>query len=217
MSVLIQLLLFLAAVLVDQQRQVFGFLPINIPSTTVRSRHDPSMHRLVSKERRILTGAIRRRTIPPRCDALPVERTDEEWKQLLTDEQYYVLRKEGTETPGASELNYIKEAGTFCCAGCGAPLFVTDDKFDSGTGWPSFTKPVSSSAISHSTDFKLIFPRTECSCSQCGGHLGHVFGGTCLFCRRGVFRGGKWRSCPKDCCMLLWLKHNRLSLASCRV
>mmetsp|Transcript_12801 Transcript_12801/g.23911 ORF Transcript_12801/g.23911 Transcript_12801/m.23911 type:complete len:282 (+) Transcript_12801:58-903(+) len=105
----------------------------------------------------------------------PVEKTDEEWKELLTPEQYYVLRKEGTETPGASELNNVKEPGTFCCAGCGSPLFITETKYDSGTGWPSFYAPVTSSAIDLDTDFKLLFPRTECSCSQCGGHLGHVF------------------------------------------
>jgi peptide-methionine (R)-S-oxide reductase len=107
----------------------------------------------------------------------PVERTDEEWQELLTPDQYYVLRKEGTETPGASELNFVKEPGTFVCAGCGSPLFVTDAKYDSGTGWPSFFAPITSSAIDLDTDFKLLFPRTECSCSQCGGHLGHVFEG----------------------------------------
>lgn len=107
----------------------------------------------------------------------PVEKTDAEWQELLTPDQYYVLRKEGTETPGASELNYVKEPGTFACAGCGAPLFVTQTKFDSGTGWPSFFAPISSSAIDLDTDYKLLLPRTECACSQCGGHLGHVFEG----------------------------------------
>jgi peptide-methionine (R)-S-oxide reductase len=204
LAVFLHLLLFLTVVLLHLPDQAVGFLPSNIPSTTVISTHDgPSLQRCVSKKERqtqgtrmmIRTGAMTTSLL--RCDALPVERTDEEWKQLLTDEQYYVLRKEGTETPGASELNYIKESGTFCCAGCGAPLFITDDKFDSGTGWPSFTKPVSSSVISHTTDFKLVVPRTECSCSQCGGHLGHVFGGMCAncYCLRGV-----------DAAFLFWVR-----------
>ena len=112
-------------------------------------------------------------------EPFPIQKSDEEWKSILTPEQYYVLRKEGTETPGASPLNDIKpgkgDRGTFCCAGCGSPLFVVDAKFDSGTGWPSFFAPISSSAIRLNTDYKLILPRTECVCSQCGGHLGHVF------------------------------------------
>jgi peptide-methionine (R)-S-oxide reductase len=177
-------LLLLSLIVLACERQVHGFLTSNIPPTTARTpSHGSSVQHQVPLQRNILRGVVAR-TSRLRRGALAVERTDEEWRECLTDEQYYVLRKEGTETPGASELNYVKEAGTFCCAGCGAPLFVTDSKFDSGTGWPSFTKPISSSAISHTTDFKLIFPRTECSCSQCGGHLGHVFGGT--FHRRGV-------------------------------
>lgn len=110
--------------------------------------------------------------------ALPtgtVEKTEEEWREILTPEQFRVLREEGTEPPNTSELNNVKEPGTFECAGCGAPLFTTDTKFDSGTGWPSFYSPIDQSATDLSTDFKLILPRTECSCSVCGGHLGHVF------------------------------------------
>eukprot|EP00536_Pseudo-nitzschia_multiseries_P014161 jgi/Psemu1/213897/e_gw1.663.15.1 len=112
----------------------------------------------------------------------PVSKTDDEWKEILTPDQYYILRKEGTETPGASPLNAISvdkngpsDAGTFVCAGCDNPLFVADAKYDSGTGWPSFFAPVTSSAVRLDTDFKLVVPRTECVCSQCGGHLGHVF------------------------------------------
>lgn len=104
-----------------------------------------------------------------------VEKTAQEWRQELTPDQYYVLREEGTEPPNSSELNDVKEDGTFICAGCGAPLFQTSTKFDSGTGWPSFYAPVSDSSIALSTDFKLIVPRTEVSCATCKGHLGHVF------------------------------------------
>lgn len=103
------------------------------------------------------------------------DRTEEEWREILTPKQFYVLREEGTEAPNTSELNFVKEAGTFTCAGCAAPLFTTSTKFDSGTGWPSFSSPIDSSSLELSTDFKLILPRTECTCNTCGGHLGHVF------------------------------------------
>jgi len=101
--------------------------------------------------------------------------TDEEWKQRLTPDQFYVLREQGTERPNSSPLNDVKEAGTFICAGCGSPLFTTSAKYESGTGWPSFFQPVYQDAVTLSTDFKLILPRTEVSCSNCSGHLGHVF------------------------------------------
>ncbi|CAJ1938078.1 unnamed protein product [Cylindrotheca closterium] len=104
-----------------------------------------------------------------------VQKSKEEWKEALTDDQYYVLFEEGTETPNTSPLNSVKDPGTFTCAACGSPLFTTETKFESGTGWPSFYSPVDEDAVALSTDFKLILPRTECSCSVCGGHLGHVF------------------------------------------
>jgi peptide-methionine (R)-S-oxide reductase len=114
----------------------------------------------------------------------PIEKTEDEWKEILTPDQFYILRKEGTETPGASALNQISvekngeaDAGTFCCAACQNPLFVASTKYDSGTGWPSFYAPVTNSAIDLNTDYKLVVPRSECVCSQCGGHLGHVFEG----------------------------------------
>jgi peptide-methionine (R)-S-oxide reductase len=105
----------------------------------------------------------------------PVEKTNEEWQEVLTPEQFYVLREEGTEAPNSSGLNYVKDDGVFTCAGCGSPLFVTKTKYESGTGWPSFYAPIDKDAVALSTDFKLILPRTECSCASCGGHLGHVF------------------------------------------
>jgi peptide-methionine (R)-S-oxide reductase len=101
--------------------------------------------------------------------------TDQEWRDRLTPDQYYVLREQGTERPNSSSLNDIKEDGTFVCAGCGSPLFVTATKYESGTGWPSFYSPVDQEAVKLSTDFKLIVPRTEVSCATCSGHLGHVF------------------------------------------
>lgn len=94
------------------------------------------------------------------------------------DDAFVVLRQKGTEPPGSSELNQLSpdtEEGILTCKACGAPLFSVSTKFDSGTGWPSFYAPVTQEAIDYSVDFDAIFPRTECVCSQCGSHLGHVF------------------------------------------
>ena len=99
---------------------------------------------------------------------------DAEWKRRLSAEQYEVLRREGTERPFTSPLNDEKRQGMFRCAGCGQPLFTSDAKFDSGTGWPSFFQPLPG-AIETKRDYHLILPRTEYHCSRCGGHQGHVF------------------------------------------
>ena len=104
-----------------------------------------------------------------------ITRTDDEWKSLLTPEQYYVLRKEGTEPPFKNNYHDNKASGIYQCAGCDLPLFSSDAKFDSSTGWPSFWKPVEESAVRTRTDWKLLYPRTEVHCRRCGGHLGHVF------------------------------------------
>jgi len=98
----------------------------------------------------------------------------EEWKSKLSPESYYILREEGTERAFSSQLNNEKRKGVFHCAGCDLPLFLSDKKFDSGTGWPSFWDPIQGS-VSTKVDFKLIVPRTEYHCSRCGGHQGHVF------------------------------------------
>ncbi len=99
---------------------------------------------------------------------------EEDWKKRLSLEAYSVLRKEGTERPFTSPLNEEKRKGIFHCAGCNQALFDSSKKFDSGTGWPSFWEPLPN-AVSTKTDFKLIVPRTEYHCRQCGGHQGHVF------------------------------------------
>jgi peptide-methionine (R)-S-oxide reductase len=109
-------------------------------------------------------------TVP--SERLPA--TEADWKARLTAEQFRVLRKEGTEHAGSSPLNGEKRRGTYHCAGCGQPLFTSDMKFDSGTGWPSFFSTLPG-AFKTSTDFKLIWPRTEYHCARCGGHHGHVF------------------------------------------
>jgi peptide-methionine (R)-S-oxide reductase len=104
----------------------------------------------------------------------PVTRTDAEWKQRLTPEQYQVMRGHGTERPGSCALNYEKRAGTFSCAGCDQDLFAGGTKFESGTGWPSFNDPLPG-AVETSVDKSHFMTRVEVHCSQCGSHLGHVF------------------------------------------
>jgi peptide-methionine (R)-S-oxide reductase len=100
--------------------------------------------------------------------------TDEEWRRRLTPEQYRVLRGHGTERAGTSPLDREKRAGIFHCAGCDLPLYSSEAKFDSGTGWPSFYEPLEN-AVGTSEDNTLFMTRTEVHCRRCGGHLGHVF------------------------------------------
>ena len=107
-----------------------------------------------------------------RSDALTL--TDAQWKQRLTPAQYHVLRDEGTERAGSSPLNGEKRRGRFHCAGCELPLFKSDTKYDSGTGWPSFWAPIPG-AVATKVDYKLVYPRTEYHCRRCEGHQGHVF------------------------------------------
>jgi peptide-methionine (R)-S-oxide reductase len=110
--------------------------------------------------------------LPP--GVTPLNLPDAEWKKRLTPAQYDVLRHEGTERPFSSPLNDEKRKGRFHCAGCDLPLFGSEMKFDSGTGWPSFFTSLPQ-AVQTSTDYKLILPRTEYHCARCGGHQGHVF------------------------------------------
>jgi peptide-methionine (R)-S-oxide reductase len=101
--------------------------------------------------------------------------SDAQWRELLTPAQYRVLRESGTERARSSPLNDEKRAGTYHCAGCDLPLFSSDTKFESGTGWPSFYAPLPD-VLGTKIDFLLIIPRTEYHCARCGGHHGHVFG-----------------------------------------
>ena len=103
-----------------------------------------------------------------------VQKTDEEWKKELSPEQYHVLRDHGTERAFTSALNAEKRPGTFLCAACGQPVFTSNTKFESGTGWPSFYQPIEG-AIGTKVDRSWFMTRTEVHCSRCGGHLGHVF------------------------------------------
>jgi len=110
------------------------------------------------------------------ADAGPFEvtKSEDEWKRILSPAAFRVMRHHGTERPHTSALNAEKRKGTFSCAGCALPLFASDTKFESGTGWPSFFRPLPN-AVATSTDRSLIVPRTEVHCRRCGGHLGHVF------------------------------------------
>jgi peptide-methionine (R)-S-oxide reductase len=104
-----------------------------------------------------------------------VVKSDREWREQLTPEQYDVLRRAGTEAPFTGEYVYNKDSGDYRCAACGAMLFSADTKFDSGTGWPSFTEPAVAEAVELRPDNSLFMRRTEVICRNCGGHLGHVF------------------------------------------
>jgi peptide-methionine (R)-S-oxide reductase len=104
-----------------------------------------------------------------------MKKTEAEWKETLTPEQYRVLREKGTERPFAGEYNKSKGEGTYVCSGCGNPLFSSDAKFDSGTGWPSFWEPLTEKSVETEGDRSLWMSRTEVLCKSCGGHLGHVF------------------------------------------
>lgn len=104
-----------------------------------------------------------------------VTRTPEEWKRQLGPTRHRILRLAGTERAFSSPLNKEKRKGVFVCAGCNLGLYGSDAKYDSGTGWPSFWKPIASNRIGTSRDFKIGYPRTEVHCARCGGHLGHIF------------------------------------------
>lgn len=115
------------------------------------------------------------RTIAGQPEAkFEITKTEEEWKKILTPAQFDVLRKHGTERPFSSPLDKLYDPGTYHCAGCDLPLFSSDTKYNSTTGWPSFWKPLEN-AVGTKPDWSLFVPRTEVHCRRCGGHLGHVF------------------------------------------
>lgn len=104
-----------------------------------------------------------------------ITKADEEWRAILTAEQYAILRKEKTEPPFKNAYYNHKAHGVYHCAGCDRPLFSSEAKYDSKTGWPSFWQPIEPTAVGTKTDWKLLYPRTEVHCRRCGGHLGHLF------------------------------------------
>lgn len=119
--------------------------------------------------------SLNSRSKPVANESYAVSKSDDEWKAQLSPKAYAVLRHHDTERPNTSPLAENHADGVYYCAGCGQKLFVSQNKFDSGTGWPSFYQPSDPQAVGTTTDYKLMFPRTEVHCSKCGGHLGHVF------------------------------------------
>ena len=111
---------------------------------------------------------------PAATENFKVQKTEAEWRAELTDLEFYILRKAGTENPGSSDLLNNKQAGTYVCAGCQTPVFRSEHKFDSGTGWPSFDREIEGN-VAYSVDTAFGMTRTEEHCAVCGGHLGHVF------------------------------------------
>jgi len=104
-----------------------------------------------------------------------VTRSDAEWRAMLSDRQYQVMRRDGTEPAYSSPLDKQYDPGLYHCRGCDQALYSSEHKYDSGTGWPSFWQPIKASVIGTKRDWKLLIPRTECHCSRCGSHLGHIF------------------------------------------
>jgi peptide-methionine (R)-S-oxide reductase len=104
-----------------------------------------------------------------------IEKSEKQWQEELTPEQFHVLRRKGTEAPFTGEYDHVFEPGTYVCAGCGAQLFESEAKYDSGCGWPAFYAPAADEAIDEETDVSHGMVRTEVMCASCGGHLGHVF------------------------------------------
>ncbi len=120
-------------------------------------------------------GLFGRQSVEAAQDAFEITRTDAEWRAMLTSLEYDVMRRESTERAFSSPLDKFWTAGTYHCRGCELPLYSSDHKFDSGTGWPSFWQALPN-AVETKVDYKLLLPRTECHCRRCGSHLGHVFG-----------------------------------------
>jgi peptide-methionine (R)-S-oxide reductase len=145
---------------VSSRRQFLSFVGTTVGLTSVMG--------LVGR------SATSRAAMKSNDEQFPVSKSDEDWRRTLTPDQYAVLRKHGTERAGTSPLNGEKRAGMFVCAGCSQPLFSSETKYESGTGWPSFYKPLEG-AIGTKTDRSWFAVRTEVHCSRCGGHLGHVF------------------------------------------
>lgn len=122
----------------------------------------------------LVSGAARAHTVDRGLEIVPLERSKETWRKLLMEAEYEILFEADTEPPGSSPLNGEQRSGTFICAACFLPLFESETKFESGTGWPSFYRPIDG-RVETQLDFILFIPRTEYHCSRCGGHQGHVF------------------------------------------
>jgi peptide-methionine (R)-S-oxide reductase len=140
-------------------------------------KHLPTMNRRHTMKLFALLFVAHAGAVPKGDEPVKIEKlklSEAEWRKRLTPQQFLVLRQEGTEAPGSSPLNGEKRKGVFVCAGCDLPLFASETKYESGTGWPSFHTPLAG-ALGTKTDYKAILPRTEYHCVRCDGHQGHVF------------------------------------------
>jgi peptide-methionine (R)-S-oxide reductase len=138
--------------------------------------------RIFLKAATLIGGAFLTKTFWPHIakakdsdDHFEITKTQDQWRSILTQDQFHILREEGTEPPFKNGYHDNKSHGVYQCAGCDLPLFSSEAKFDSHTGWPSFWEPISDSAIRTRTDWSLLYPRTEVHCRGCGGHQGHLF------------------------------------------
>ena len=148
------------------------------PATTVNDKTMKTLNHLLFLSLALLPMALAQENVnqpPVLTMSDKVTKTDNEWKKVLTPDQYYVLRQKGTERPFVNAYNGLQEHGIFQCAACGKELFSSDAKFESGTGWPSFYQPIAKNAVETKTDRSFFGTRTEVLCERCGGHLGHVF------------------------------------------
>ena len=145
------------------KREFFVFPLLFLAAIVLTNKFWPDIrsHRLIPEDKEIMKQKV--------------EKTDAEWKKILTPEQYRVMRKAGTERPYSGKYNDHYREGVYNCAGCGTPLFLSETKYDHGTGWPSFTDPVDERNIEYREDFSLLMKRIEVKCAVCGAHLGHVF------------------------------------------
>ncbi|HEX5757703.1 MAG TPA: peptide-methionine (R)-S-oxide reductase MsrB [Thermoanaerobaculia bacterium] len=130
---------------------------------------------LYAAPRAAKTAAKGRPTVEKTTAIQKIQKTDAEWKEQLSPEEYRVLRRQGTERAFTGEFHDHHEKGVYVCAACGLPVFASDAKFESGTGWPSYWQPVAPENVETERDWSLGLPRTEVHCARCGGHLGHVF------------------------------------------
>jgi peptide-methionine (R)-S-oxide reductase len=128
-----------------------------------------------NNKKTVMDSANKNNPVYSNTDSSKVNMSDEEWKKILPQDVYYIARQKGTERPWSSPLENIKDKGTYYCAVCGNALFVSDTKFESGCGWPSFYQPISKSSIIYTPDNTLGMSRTEVMCGRCKSHLGHVF------------------------------------------